>query len=814
MSDSSHTPSGTVKIFGSIVGTVKEFVNGFDMGSSIPKIPLWILGITVTAIFAPYIIGGGLALAVAYLLRAAYKEYKSNQEELEKLERKGKLDRQLLLLDEELSEKLIESMKNLPHFRALLLDARLSQGSERGAQTILQLATKKTFLEKYAPLSQNITTKATNQQLLKCVLSDYFAAFGENPTEFKKENGKLPSQRKILNLIEKVTGYSSFQPNFHANMNNFLADDRELQNKFNQSFPDSDLSEDGIWSALKNKFVALKATIKNQKKLRHAGKYFLDFLNDFGTGAGITGSLLSVFGVLIVGTAVAWPLVVAVIGSGFLYGGIAFAYNLIRHDTRRRNSRVLDSEIEQQETRIELSKHLLKIQNQEKLRGFSRFGYYSNADNNNSVFDQGAELNHQVNKKTAPIKQKVNANIPTSFYLRAGLGIVCQTISTVALAVCVSLGVVWIGALLFPVVPFVMPTLILGGVLSALSLYRSLKSAAKSINKEVAKFQEVAEHKQQLLDKYPQNEQVRADLTKDNRTLLRETLSEYISFVRQLGNEKAKNAKGKYPKQEKIFSLIEAISGAKRHADGQGRIAITGDDTFYNEVAKCLKGDAKESAAANALAQDFKNLFLHSPPGLTNSRVNADDPLLKKESFLKKAGGFIEDHPFVFISVVSLSIMLPLFLAGPQLILVGVVGGLIFGGSMLIKITSTLSEKNVKSLQDKKAKFDIIDRKHKLIKHQERPHHSCGQVFPIGSRGKKKQTATEEFTDEIKPVAGQPTDDFPSSSAQAVKTTANVSSKKLAGSLIQIWDTGASNKQQVGPLSRFPSQVVVDSIKL
>ncbi len=565
-----------------------------------------------------------------------------------------------------------------------------------------ELVVEKAFIQRYPLLAQNnLTSKANNQQLLKYVLKDYFAAFNNNLAAYKRPSGKLPSQTKILDLIERVTGLNRYQSDFYQEMNNFLADDKQLQKKFQQFVPGADSPEKGIWPSIKNIFSKLQLAIKAQKKLRRFGKYASNFIADFGTVSCLVASFLVIYGVIVPGVVVAWPLMVAIIAGGVLYGVVGLAYSYFRDNDRRRNNRSLDVEIEACETKIELVKRLFKIhKHKDKL-------------------EHSEEKLFEESKKGGPVlEHKVKANIPASFYFRAGLGILGRVISSVSIGILIGMGIIWIASLAFPALPVIIPTLVLGGGLSVHYLYSSLKAEIKSINEEIDKYQEVEVRKQQLIEKFKNNPQVHTDLSSDNRTLLKRTLSEYLMYISHLGGEKAKGINGKYPKQEKLFNLIEQICGIKRTVDDEGRLAIKGDDLFYDKMANSLKGGSQDSVAANNLTQEFKNLFFDpsSPtPGLSAAKVNADNPLAhKKASFFKKVRGFVE-NPLFCLSVVSLAIALPLCLVGPQVIIVAPIAAVIFVGCLGSMIASKLSEKNKALLDNENSKLAIIDRKHKLI---------------------------------------------------------------------------------------------------
>lgn len=721
MSKSSHIPTKSQKNLGYLLVAAREFLNGFDNGGGYVKLPIWALGLSVTAFFAPYVLIGGGIFAVIYLIRALADEYENNKKEQEKIAQKRNQIASLLAIEEELKATIEANLEYEEDIHAYLLSARIAKKNEQEIELELKKLVQNKLKQKYPFFSQPADDdKETNKPLLMALLRDYFAALGDIEVH---SGSKLPSQNKILKLVQKVTGFNPYHTTFHNEMQAYLASDPSLQASFAKVFPNGEIesTNTGLWSKFKKTLNNTASFIKNMKKLRHLGKKLIDFLSDWGTGSGITAALMTMFGIVVAGSVVAWPLIVAIVGSGLLFGIISLSYQLISGDRNKRNVRKLDAEVDQNQTKLELSKRLLKIQKDPKKIALKKFKLEKEA-----IAQVHEERNHVEPNEEMPLIEKTKGKkISAWTYARMGLGIASQTLLAISLGMIISLGIVWVGTLLWPALPLLVPTLGFGGVLSLFYIYRSLKAEIKSIKSELNKIEQVSEHKHFLISKYKNNEQVTIDLKKQNPELLKEVLEEYVSLLQNLGGKNAKHSNGKYPKQEKIFSLIESVAGVKRNLDAAGKLQLCGDDSFYNALAHYIKGSSKDSSEANALVQKFKNLH-YDPlvsPSITNENVNADDPKVnKKEGFFKKAGSFIKDNFFPFIGFAAIGLMLPLFLMGPQIAIVAGIAAVIVTAFVVAKVVSTISQRSTNKLNQKELRYNLIDRKHKIAKQNKEVH--------------------------------------------------------------------------------------------
>jgi len=208
--------------------------------------------------------------------------------------------------------------------------------------------------------------------------------------------------------------------------------------------------------------LTIFAAIKKQKALRHVGKSAMDFISDFGLGAGITTALLILFGFIIFGNPVGLACLALIIGSGIFYAGVSFFYQRVSGNRARRNMRTLENEIEQEELTLQLAKKNLK------------------------VLKKGHQF--EVNKSAYHLPEgsiAIEAHLTMLTKLRMGIGMMGQAVLAIGIGMIISLGLVWIATVIFPVLPLLGPTLILGSALSVFYIYRALKRGTKQIINEI-----------------------------------------------------------------------------------------------------------------------------------------------------------------------------------------------------------------------------------------------------------------------------------------------------------------------------------------
>lgn len=714
MPGASKIPKIEDKFFGYTFGTLKAFIDGFDSGAGLFKIPLWVAGLTITAAYAPYVVSGGLAFGLLCFGKVAYEEYENNKKEHEKIIRKRHLNRLVQNYQEAALEIIQKEKGNSAEIHALILQAYESSKTKVEVDHLVKQEIDRLVRKDYALLlPENRVNKKNNQALLRVVLHDYLNTFGSDPKIYKKRNGQYPGQKKMAQLIQDITGIRRHDPSFHVKVSEFLKDDIALRTQYQNMFPcESNSQPPSFRGNLSKQFATFKAFFKRQKKLRDFVNKAINFTADVASGSGLAASLMRLFGVLIVGAPVAWPLIVIVGLAGLIFGSISLAYSMGRDHTRAANVALLEDEIRHRENRLKLVDRLRKIhKNQEKLKYYHNFGFDSQKD-------------VEVSKNT----QSANIKYPLSLYIRVELGILGKIIMGTSNAMMVGLGIAWVATVLFPVIPLVAPTLILGAFLSGPYIYRSLKEEVKSIKDEFDNIREAAEYKQLLQDKFGENN-IALNLAKDKRVLLQETIEIYLEFIKALGGEHARDIKGRLPKQEKIMQIIEEVTGNQRPLDQNGKPQRLGNDQFYNQLAQYLGGkDPECKAQGHALAQKLKNLWVLQPnldAGLTLAPVNADDPAIrKKHRFLKTTTQFLKDHTFSFIAIASTAIMLPLFLAGPHVVIVAPIVGLIIGGFVLSRVANHFATRNNSSLKDEQTKCLIINQKYKIA---EKLTHFSGQ---------------------------------------------------------------------------------------
>lgn len=707
MRSPSEIPHKADKFLGIAFGGVRDFIDNFGTGANFVKIPLYLSGLSVLTAYAPYAVSAGGVFAGLCFAKVAYDEHVANKKEHEKVAKRVLLDKQLELAQAETLETITKEFTKSEDIRRVYIrEAFENHKKESEIHASVNNAIKQKIVAKYPSLlSGDVPSKARNKLLLQCLLEEYLNTFGENPGVYRKQNGKYPFENNLTKVIQKVTGLNPRSPNFHPEVFESLKR-VDLREKYLRMFPEAaNMVEPARGSFIIEQVKRFRAFFKRQKKLRYVLDNAFGFLMNVASGAGLSASLMRLFGVLAAGAPISWPLMIVVAVGGLVFGGVSLTYALTRGKQRKANNKSLDQEIAAAEVELELTNQLRKFyKNRSKLTLRQSLGTTS----------------RQKQERPQP-----KVDYPLSMLIRMGIGVASKVIVGMATAVAVGLGIAFVASVFFPALPILAPTLAIGGGFSAYYIYKFVKDEVDSIKKEVATMQEVAELKQSLFDRYKDNavvsERVHLDLQKDNRTLLKEVINDYLEFIQTRGGNQAKNLKGKYPKQEKIFKLLEDLTGAKRTFDEKGRLHRLGDDKFYNEIAKYLKGKDQSQealAAANSEVQKLKSLFVtqNDPAaGLTTSPVNANDPAInKKVSLWKKGLNFLKDHGIGFASIACMAIVIPLFLAGPQAMIVAPVAAVVIGGYLIGKVVSHFSAKKQTALNQEKGKYSAIARKFKL----------------------------------------------------------------------------------------------------
>lgn len=687
-------PKFADKYLGYAFGILKDLFNGIDTGAGLVKIAITLaLSVSFVGIkYIPWVLGGGLAFGGLFVLKAALEEYLSNQKESETITKRELLQSQFDDAKEELLRTLGREIESLDEIRALKIEAALQNKTEAEIKQIVQDEVNKELRERYPFLFENPRIgKKTNQLLLKVLLNDYFAKLGP-----QKPNGHYEGDGKLFKAIQKVTGLNPYAPEFHREVLKWLKDDPALQKTYQRIFPASLAPEPRTFlTFVSDLYDNAAAFLKRQKRLRRVVNFVLSFGGDVAAGSGLATSLLRAFSVITPTSIVTWPLIAVIGVAGLVFGGISFTYNRARNEARTKNIHRLKKEIEQIQIQTLMYNRLKKTHKR----------------------SLGHEF-HEQQPTNLPAPAAINYDIPISIKVRMGLGVLGNVITTVASSLGFVLGIAWIAHVIAPVVPYVAITLYAGGGLSPLFLFSSLKKEVTGIKAELAKMKELAELRHAFKDKYTPEQ-----LQQDNRALLADALANYIKFIKSRGGDAVKNAEGKYPKQGKIFQLLEEVSGANRLDEVNKTFSPIGNDLFYDRVAKYLKGKNEESAHANGLVQEFKNLFMPASPvkGFTNKPVDANNPdLTPKFSKLRRFITFFKDNALPVIGVVSLAVMLPLFLitavTTPPILLVAAVAAPIIGAALLQTYASRKSKANVTELNQEISKYHILDRKAKLEK--------------------------------------------------------------------------------------------------
>lgn len=698
MRNPSEKPHSADKFLGRALSSIQGFFDGFSTGAGLVKLPIWLRGRTPGLSSSPYVMAGGALVGLLFIVKAVLDESENNKKEQVKLDKKALLGRQLTANIEQTLAALAEKLGNdidVANIRAAAI-AQIKNQAE--VDRIVKKAIEDKVRLKYSHLLEDATpTKNGNKQLLKNILRDYLDSFGNEANRYRKANGKFPSQSKIEKLIQRITGFNRYSPEFYDQVCEFLSDNPATQQKYRLMFPDQAVKPQR--SFIRQQVDKVRAFWKRQRTLRHIVVGVLGFLGNASAGSGLTAGTLKVFGVISSGAPVAWPILAVIAVGGLIYSGIAAVFNYQRAKVRAGNVKSLDEEIKASEGKLELSQRLRKIHKKQQKLHLHK-----------DTYDQG-------NVPAVAVKQAVEVKLPTSTYIRMGLGLFAKFLLGAADAMMLGLGIAWLVTLALPALPLLIPTLALGGSLTSFYVFKSLREEVKSIKSELATMQEVAEIKQHLQDKYRHKVRFQADLSRDSCVHLKEVIQDYLKYVNSLGQNAQCN--GKYRRQEKILALIEQVIGVKRPTDEMGRLLHPlGDDAFYNHLAKYLKGSNKSSDEAIAVARSLKTLLVKQPNpllSLTLAPVNADDPAVnKKQSIWSKGFDFLKNNGLGIVGAVCAGCILPLFLAGPQFAIVLPVAAVVIGAYALGKVVEHYSAKKVAKLEAEKAKYAMIERKYSL----------------------------------------------------------------------------------------------------
>jgi hypothetical protein len=693
-----------------VLAAVREFFNGYDTGSSFVKMPIWLAGSTVTIFHAPFVIAFAGAFGLLYLLRSLYEYYERKKEEKAKEAQKDKLNQMLASLEADLTEKLAAEAAHEEEVTNRRTALCQQNKNDNDIEAEINQLIKEKAAEKFA-----IFKECDNKALLKCLLQKYFAVLQANDDRIKVTQprkltntervtyGKRPTScKKILSLIQAVSGINPHYTDFHTNLDNYFNHDMQLSNQAKRYLPPGRLERQqprGIAAYLYNKWWAIRAFAKRQKTLRHLGRVLHDFLTDFSTGGGLLEASLLMFGVIVSGIPVTAPFIGLILVAGFAYGLISLVTQRINNDKIKRRTRTLDKEIKQLTVRAQLFKQLTKLNKPNYSKNLKEESCESFDDVNEVVIDDSLH---------AELVKKYNIRIPTKVYIRMALGLLGQIINGVSFAVLTGICLAWMATVMFPALPLLVPSLIIGFAMSINYAYQNINREMNAIKNELAVIEEVQVLKIMLLAKYQKKAiDVAKDLPKDSKVLLKELLQEYVKFI----NEKnpTPNHKNKYRKQEKIFNLIESIAGIKRE-EKNGKMLLVGSDQFYHELAHYLKGTEK----ANEAVANFKQLFINTYPADITKDVGIKPELADKH----KAGNskikqFLRRHSVPFLTAVSIGFLIPLFL-GAQFWVVIPVAVIVIGAYLLTVYAKESSQNNLTALNEEQHKIALIDRKAKL----------------------------------------------------------------------------------------------------
>jgi Flp pilus assembly protein TadB/uncharacterized membrane protein len=426
-----------------------------------------------------------------------------------------------------------------------------------------------------------------------------------------------------------------------------------------------------------HKFLGEDPNHRGKNPLRAIPKRFLEFINQSRITASIAASLLVLF-TAIVSMPVTWPFIVVIASCGIAY----WAVNFIYHHYYERSRKKQDKEIVQKQTTVELIQKIL-----EKLDN-------TNSPNSNQLISHEPLKNHPENSLSLSVSQKVRIglNVTGGFilFLAGSLsgGMTLAYLADVFLAAAA-------------VISYPALSVIIGAGLAAFSIYYWIKKRVQEIRAESVLTKEVAASKLELKNSrnFSQN-----DIQKSNKELLTEVIKTY-NFDAGLDDNKNK----------KIFDLIGKSIGMNFSEDKK--------DLFFDALEKHI--------GERECVQEFKNnLKLSTSNNISN--VNADNSELNVSENRVKAFflGFM-NHALPLIGAITLGLLLPILLFGPQaLLLIGVMTGVVTVGYILDKIASHYHQKKMTELRVEKIKHELMEYKYEMQKTAILPNSEDNSTLP------------------------------------------------------------------------------------
>jgi hypothetical protein len=468
---------------------------------------------------------------------------------------------------------------------------------------------------------------------------------------------------------------------------------------------------------------------RDKNPLRAIPKRILEFINQFRITASIAASLLILFTASIVSIPATWPFIAIIVGCGIAYWTVNFIY----HRYYQRSRKKLDKEIAEKQATVELLQKILE----------------------KPVSANDTNPNQVVSNAPVPKDTYFENSLSMSQKIRMGLNVTGDFILFLAISLSGGMTLAYLADIFLAATTVISyPALsgIIGAGLAAFSIYYWIKKRVQEIRAESALTKEVAASKQELkeLGSQLQSENFENDIKKNNQALLIELIEIYNS--------------GRVDQSKKFVRLIQRSIGMK-----------SSEGNFFDALTEYLKKaiDRKDNEVDRkddeilVRVKQLKDKLEQNGIQI----ASGDNPENVSENRFKAFFGWFMNHTLPLIGIITLGLLLPILLFGPQaLLLIGVMAGVVTAGYILDKVASHYHQKKMTELTEEKIKYELMEYKYEIQTANPIPNSADNStpppVEPDVRNQKTKQVVITAGTSIIKMVARGLSKMFRNSKAQ------------------------------------------------
>lgn len=691
------------KVLGYLTRTYQAFIGGSDTGYTLVKASIVLaLGAAAAPLLASTIILSGAVGALLYIasnIKDEYDRQKFKQFKLTKARR--------------LREEAVE-VKRLVSGRGVALE-----GADK------------------------------NEQLLKVLLRDYLKklalfdididdpdAFNAAANKKRKAHKQLPGQEGMLRLIESVSGIQRQDADFAKKLTKFFQgasivgiDNFNANLKFTRKLCAA-FGIDGTFPNSEGDLRDVTLTpIKGKKGWRRLKSIVEDTMFTIARSntalALVMGSSI-LLGFIVVGTIVAWPIIVAGAVFGLVAGLANILYKRLVDKPYKRTIEALDKDIKESKTHTEMLYKLNKL-NGRSYRDIN--DYQLSADERDPLADERFE--HFFDNDPAPanpplISKTTKARMILSTISHAFYGFTIGNVIGGSIAGMVLL----LAAVTLPAIGIPLLVLTAAGAIGA-AIYgiRGAITQGKATNKtnkaEVNKINEVANLQERYQNKLgPRGENiVTTQLTKTKQQLLLELLTQFTDYQSKepalKSSDEAAPDDPVLTKKEKVMQQIEAFTGLRRSIRALSLPDNTGPK-FYVELVQFLQKDKNVKPQALTVVEDFKSAILGAVQNVELTSPRFFPTWEKVKTNITTFNKFVTKEVMPVLGVLGIFVPLGFLLFGPAaLIPIAITAGIVLATYITAKRCERKNSQNMERLAEIEAKLPVIESIHKLEKKAE-----------------------------------------------------------------------------------------------